>query len=82
MASTQTKGLVEDVPGVEKRLGTVIRAGNESIVGLLKARPECNSAKLMQVVQDLDAWVHGLEQRFSCFASAKEDKLIIEGLEA
>ena len=47
--------------GVELQMAEIVKASNDRVPAHLVARPGCDSAKVVQAVQALDAKVHCLE---------------------
>ncbi|KAI9624271.1 hypothetical protein KEM48_009012 [Puccinia striiformis f. sp. tritici PST-130] len=45
----------------EERLNRALRTSQDEVVAHLVSKPECDSAKLVQVIQELDARVHRVE---------------------
>ncbi|KNZ53908.1 uncharacterized protein VP01_30g1, partial [Puccinia sorghi] len=82
LGASQKQGMSTDLVGLENRLGAAIQENYDNMLGALEARPECDSAKLVQVVQDLDARVYRLDKSVSACVSTGDIKSTVDGLGA
>ncbi|WAQ81995.1 hypothetical protein PtA15_2A308 [Puccinia triticina] len=61
LQSSAVTGAVQNKTGFEELLAVSLSSANESILTAFDSRPQCDLAKVVQVVQEIDAEVHRME---------------------